>query len=64
MKVFEVYVELAHEATKEIAGGRLDYVEIKTCPRYQKTGRKHRTSAASLRLLEWLLSLLYDFEGT
>ena len=48
MEVFEVYVELAHEATKEIVGGRLESVQINTSSSHYKTGRKHkhRTSAA------------------
>ena len=45
MEVFEINVEMVHEATKEIVGGLLDSVEINTSPGNQKTGRKHKTSA-------------------
>jgi hypothetical protein len=47
MEVFEVYVELVHEVTKEIVGGQLDSVEINNSSSYQKTERKHRTSASA-----------------
>jgi hypothetical protein len=38
MEVFEVYMELAHEATKEIVGEQLESVEINTSLSYQKQG--------------------------
>ena len=44
MEVFEVYIELAHAATKEIVRGQLESVALNTSSSsfsYQKTGRKH-----------------------
>ena len=40
MRVFEVYVELVHEATKEIVGGLSESVEINASSSYQKQGER------------------------